>query len=245
MTRSERVVVLEHEVPSVVAVGAPVRDDVTRLEPLLGLVADAVAGAAAVDAHDGLRCLHGSDRSCILPAMRVVAGTARGRALVAPRGDTTRPTSDRVREAIFNALYSLGDVVHGARVLDLFAGSGALGIEALSRGATSVTFVERGRPALAAIRQNLRTLGLEPQAEVVAAEALDWLRRAPGEYDLVLCDPPYDYDEWPALLGLLVNTVPAGFVVLESDRAIDFGEEWDAIRVRRYGATVVSIVQRR
>jgi 16S rRNA (guanine966-N2)-methyltransferase len=177
--------------------------------------------------------------------MRVVAGTARGRALAAPEGAATRPTSDRVREAIFNALYSLGDVVHEARVLDLFAGSGALGIEALSRGAASATFVERGRPALAAIRRNLRTLGLESKAAIEAADVLDWLRHAPGEYDLVLCDPPYDFDEWPALLGLLVSVVPDGVAVLESDRAIEPGEAWDVIRARRYGGTVVSIVQRR
>lgn len=177
--------------------------------------------------------------------MRVVAGTARGRALSTPQGAATRPTSDRVREAIFNALYSLGDVVHEARVLDLFAGSGALGIEALSRGAASATFVERGRPALGAIRRNVTTLGFDALAVIEAADVLDWLRRASGEYDLVLCDPPYDFDQWPALLELIAGVVPTGIAVLESDREIDVGEQWDVIRTRRYGGTVVSIVQRR
>lgn len=177
--------------------------------------------------------------------MRVVAGTARGRTLIAPEGTTTRPTSDRVRESIFNALFSL-DAIDDARVLDLYAGSGALGIEALSRGAASATFVDRGRHALNAIRHNLRAAGFETSSTVVRADVLDWLRDASGEYDLILCDPPYDFAEWPALLESLERMLSdTGVVVLESDHEIDPGDAWVVIRSRRYGGTVVSIVHRR
>jgi 16S rRNA (guanine966-N2)-methyltransferase len=181
--------------------------------------------------------------------MRVVAGSARGRTLTSPEGTHTRPTSDRVREAVFNALYSLDDAVDGARVLDLFAGSGALGIEALSRGAASATFVERGRPAVATIEHNLRHTGLEDRGVVVRADALDWLARADGPYDLVLCDPPYEFASWPDVLEALARLVPAatgsgGLVVIESDRELDPGDGWQVVRTRRYGGTVVSIIRR-
>jgi len=121
--------------------------------------------------------------------MRVIAGSLGGRRLVAPSGHGTRPTSDRVREALFNVL---GDV-SGAVVLDLYAGTGALGIEALSRGAVRATFVENGRPALAALRQNLKTLGLEGASRVIAqpvSRAIAALA-SQGPFDLVFADPPY------------------------------------------------------
>jgi 16S rRNA (guanine966-N2)-methyltransferase len=175
--------------------------------------------------------------------------------LVAPTGAATRPTSDRVRESVFNALYSLGDVVTDARVLDVFAGSGALGIEALSRGAASATFVDRDRAAIAAVERNLGHTGVAEQAHIVRADVLDWLERVTAQYDLVLCDPPYDFDRWPALLAQLARVVPAeprspeapaaGVAVLESDREIDVGDAWQVVRARRYGGTVVSIVRRR
>jgi 16S rRNA (guanine966-N2)-methyltransferase len=171
----------------------------------------------------------------------VIAGTARGRHLVAPDGDATRPTSDRVREATFNALHSLG-ALEGARVLDLFAGSGALGIEALSRGAAEVTFVERDRRALAAIEENLAGTGLAEGAVVVpgtADRALDDARRAGVRYDLALVDPPYAFDGWAPLL----DAVPADLVVVESDREVPLPAGWRAIRQRRYGATLVAILR--
>jgi 16S rRNA (guanine966-N2)-methyltransferase len=120
--------------------------------------------------------------------VRVVAGKHRGRRLKAPPGQATRPTSDKVREALFSIL----GPIDGTTVLDLFAGSGALGIEALSRGAGTVTFVESDRRAAETIRDNLETLGEE--ADVVVRDALAWLRaaRAGTAYDLVLIDPPYD-----------------------------------------------------
>jgi 16S rRNA (guanine966-N2)-methyltransferase len=177
--------------------------------------------------------------------MRVVAGSARGRPLTAPEGARTRPTSDRVREAVFNALFSLDDAVDGARVLDLFAGSGALGIEALSRGASSATFVEQARPAVAAIEHNIGHTGVEDRATIVRSDVLDWLARSPGQYDVVLCDPPYDFADWPALLVALEPVLPTGLAVLESDREVELEAQWQEIRTRRYGGTVVSIVRRR
>jgi 16S rRNA (guanine966-N2)-methyltransferase len=140
--------------------------------------------------------------------MRVVAGVARGLRLVAPEGEGTRPTSDRVREATFNALGSMG-ALDGATVLDLFAGSGALGIEALSRGAASATFVETDRAALRAVRTNLETTRLGDLAEVVAQPAERFLAAAVAEgrgWDLAVLDPPYGFDRWDELLA----TLPAG-----------------------------------
>jgi 16S rRNA (guanine966-N2)-methyltransferase len=119
--------------------------------------------------------------------MRVIAGRLGGRRLVAPRGLATRPTSDRVREALFSAL---GDVT-GAHVLDLFAGTGALGIEALSRGAERATFVESARPALAALRANLSALDLEAASRVIHAPCERAIASLDGAYDLVFADPPY------------------------------------------------------
>jgi 16S rRNA (guanine966-N2)-methyltransferase len=150
-----------------------------------------------------------------------------------------------VREAVFNALFSLGDAVADARVLDLYAGSGALGIEALSRGAASATFVERARPAIAVIEGNIRHTDLEPRSTVVRADALDWLGGARGPFDLVLCDPPYEFTEWPALLAALARVVETGYAVLESDRDLVVDGDWEEIRSRRYGGTVVTIVRRR
>lgn len=168
--------------------------------------------------------------------MRVVSGELGGRKLVTPDGEHTRPTSERVREAIFNSLFSL-DAIDGARVLDAFAGSGALGIEALSRGAAHATFVEMAAPALAVIRRNVETLGIAGVSTVVPGPALSQLG-AGREFDLVLLDPPYGFDEWPELLGAVpVDAV----VVIESDREVDIPDSWVVHRVKHYGSTVVTL----
>lgn len=158
---------------------------------------------------------------------------------MAPEGRETRPTSDRVREAVFNSLHSMG-AVDGATVLDLFAGSGALGIEALSRGAARCTFVEQSRPALLVLRTNLAATGLIDHAEVVAADALTWLERTRPTVDLCLADPPYAFAEW----GELLAGLDAEVVVLESDRAIELPTAFGAPRSRRYGGTVVTLGRR-
>ena len=168
--------------------------------------------------------------------MRVVAGSARGRRLVAPDGRDTRPTGDRVRQAIFNALTSL-DAVVGADVVDLYAGSGALGIEALSRGAAHATFVERAPAALAAIRTNLVATGLAARATVVQADAIVWLP-GPRRAELALVDPPYAFADWPRLLERL----SADLVVAESDREVDAPAGWVPLRAKRYGSTVVTFL---
>ncbi len=175
--------------------------------------------------------------------MRVVAGLAGGRRLRAPAGRKVRPTSERVREALFNSLGSL-EVLDGATVLDLFAGTGALGIEALSRGAASATFVDADHAAIRAIEENLATMGLGGDATVVHGDALRFVEsagsagRAP--FDLALVDPPYAFDDWPRLLAAL----PARLAVLEAGDHIDVHPPWVALRSRRHGDTVVTLVRR-
>lgn len=175
--------------------------------------------------------------------MRVIAGSLRSRRLrVPPKG--VRPTSDRVREAMFSALGDLSE----ARVLDLFAGSGALGIEALSRGASSCVFVERSRASLAVLESNRATLGLGEVSEVLALDALralPLLARRGLCVDLVLLDPPYDADlVAPALAALrdvgLVSQ--GGVVVVERSKRNPIGavEGWQQDRERQYGQTIVN-----
>jgi 16S rRNA (guanine966-N2)-methyltransferase len=172
--------------------------------------------------------------------MRVVAGSARGIRLVAPSGHTTRPTSDRVREATFNALGSMG-VVEEAAVLDLFAGSGAMGIEALSRGAARATFVDSDRQAVEAIRANLEATNLTGVATIKRGDAIRFAAERSAGFDLAVVDPPYAFDDWSGFLAVL--DVPV--VVIESDREIDPGEGWGVVRSRRYGSTVVTISRSR
>jgi 16S rRNA (guanine966-N2)-methyltransferase len=177
--------------------------------------------------------------------MRVIGGVARGRLIAAPAGRGVRPTSDRVREALFS---SLSRALPGARVLDLFAGSGALGIEALSRGATSAVFVERDRRAAAAVEDNLRRTGLGP-ATVVRGDARRFCAEYRGApFDIVFCDPPYRTAA-PVLWSILDDLRASGGVsqdcrvVIERDRhrpPLAGVPEWLALEgVRSYGDTVL------
>ncbi|MCB2223293.1 MAG: 16S rRNA (guanine(966)-N(2))-methyltransferase RsmD [Actinobacteria bacterium] len=147
--------------------------------------------------------------------MRVIAGAAKGRKLRAP-GEGTRPMMDRVREALFS---SLGPVVEGADVLDLFAGSGSIGIEALSRGAARVVFVERARGAVRVLRANLGDVGLG--GEVVPADAAAYLASTPDTFDLVFVDPPYalPLPSVEEILGLVAARLRPGGVVVVHRRA--------------------------
>ena len=147
--------------------------------------------------------------------MRVVSGEARGRPIVAPEGNRTRPTSDRVRESIFNMLFSL-NATDDSSVLDLYAGCGALGIEALSRGAAKCVFVEQDRRAIDCIRGNLETLGYSDRATVVQADVLDWVGQNTTSFDLVLADPPYADDTWKTIL----DTVDSRWLVAEAGEAV-------------------------
>jgi 16S rRNA (guanine966-N2)-methyltransferase len=171
--------------------------------------------------------------------MRVIAGELGGRTLRTATGKQTRPTAARVREALFSML----GPIEGAAVLDLFAGSGALGIEALSRGAASATFVERDPRALQALRANVTQLGLADRAEIRTGDALAALRHA-AKYDLVFIDPPYAAAE--QLGGELSRELPAALasgalVVSESDRRSPLELELPLLRERRYGDTIIRI----
>jgi 16S rRNA (guanine966-N2)-methyltransferase len=170
--------------------------------------------------------------------VRVVAGRYGGRRLSAPRGTRTRPTADRVREALFSML---GDV-DGARVLDLYAGSGALGIEALSRGAGSAVFVERDPRAVAAIERNLAAVGVE--ATVARQDALRFLGRAEGHFDLVFCDPPYDSASrlaGPLAERLSELTSEGARIVTESDKRNPLELPFPLLTERTYGDTRIAI----
>jgi 16S rRNA (guanine966-N2)-methyltransferase len=174
--------------------------------------------------------------------MRVVAGALRGRNIKAPDGDATRPTTDRTREAVFNALASM-DVIDGAVVLDLYAGRGAMGLEALSRGARRCTFIERDRRALDAVRANVSQLGLTDRSSVLASDVLVGVVAQRG-VDLALVDPPYEFDAWPALLtAISVALAPDAVVVAESGRDLGTPEGWTVLRSKRYGRTWVSFLQ--
>lgn len=169
----------------------------------------------------------------------MVAGTARGRRIAAPPGTDTRPTTDRVREAVFNALGSLG-AVDGAVVVDLFAGSGALGIEALSRGAASAHFVESDRRAADVVEANLHDLGLADRGVVLRRPVAASLEQLPEVVDLVLADPPYAFEGWAELLASLAPRLSRdALVVAESDRSLALPEGWEKVRERTYGGTVV------
>ncbi len=169
--------------------------------------------------------------------MRIISGTYRSRLLAAPKGLTTRPTSDQLRETLFNVL---GARVAGAAFLDLFAGSGAVGFEAASRGAARVTFVERARPALAVLRANLAQLGVKQRARIHAGSVGAFLRRAveavpkADRYQIAFLDPPYDAaEEYARTLELLGGAAS----VLLSDGALVVAEHRRKQRLEeRYGA---------
>lgn len=179
--------------------------------------------------------------------MRVIAGTARGHRLTAPPGRGVRPTADRVREALFS---SLAAAVPGARVLDLFAGSGALGIEALSRGAAHATLVERDRSAAAVVDANLARTGLSDQATLRRGDAGEFVRSPTGgPFDIVLLDPPYDLPlpavyELVTVLSVAGGLAPHATVVVERDRRdpdldADPPAPLAADRDRTYGDTLL------
>jgi 16S rRNA (guanine(966)-N(2))-methyltransferase RsmD len=152
--------------------------------------------------------------------MRVIAGTLKGRGLKAPTWEGLRPTSDRLRETLFNVL---APRISGARVLDVYAGTGAVGIEALSRGAAQVTFIESDRRAQALVAENLARCGIADGCAIIrasAARAFETLRRSPSfvPFDIILLDPPYDRSAAEALAGVERLLAAGGLVVLEHAR---------------------------
>jgi 16S rRNA (guanine(966)-N(2))-methyltransferase RsmD len=170
--------------------------------------------------------------------MRVIAGTFRSRSLQAPPGLATRPTSDRLRETLFNVL---SPRIEGARFLDLYAGSGAVGIEAISRGAVHVTFVERAPAALKVLRDNLARLGVR-QVEIAQSSVAAFVRKAPVPaqgFDLVFLDPPYDaVDEYSATLSAMggaasARLAPGSMVIAEHRRKEQLADAYEALRRTR------------
>lgn len=172
-----------------------------------------------------------------LPEVRVIAGDLRGRRIEAPITEATRPTTDKVREAVFNALGSMG-VIDGARILDLFAGTGAMGIEALSRGADECVFVEKDRDALRILRSNIDHLGLSGRSTVIAGDAVSAASHQ-RDIDILIADPPYGFTDWASLL----DGVSVGLVVLESDKPIGDIAGWETVREKKYGRTFVSFLE--
>ena len=187
--------------------------------------------------------------------MRVVAGDLRGRRIDGPDGDATRPTTDKVREAVFNALGSI-DAVDGAVVVDLFAGSGALGIEALSRGAARCTFVESDRRALGVLKGNIDALGIGDVSRVVPLDIVRDMVSAGAlrlcevlvDATLVLADPPYGFQHWNEIFSVVESAGPAAMLVIETEtRAVVHNEVpqgWKAVRRRDYGRTTVGFFVR-
>ena len=169
--------------------------------------------------------------------MRIIAGSHRGHRIAAPPGRDTRPTSDRVRENAFNLIGPVDD----ADVLDLFAGSGALGLEALSRGAGSATFVESDREACRTINANLDKLRLE--ATVLCQDAVRAVAADRSTYDLILCDPPYDYERRDALAPHLARLLaPDGLLVYQTDARTEPVIEGLQVRTsRKYGSARLTL----
>lgn len=191
--------------------------------------------------------------------MRIVAGTHRGRAVEAPEGSGTRPTTDRVREALFSTLFSIRGDFEGAVVLDAFAGSGALGFEALSRGAACAVFYEKSRSAANVVKKNAKSLGFGPdQALVVEGDVMARMRKPPAgnAYDLVFLDPPYDFDSSQVLGAVLSwpdGTLASGAIIVY-EHALKDGASLEAaceglglevVKAKRYGKTSVAILQTR
>lgn len=187
--------------------------------------------------------------------MRIIAGTYRSRILMGLKGLALRPTSDRLRETLFNVL---APDVAGSRFIDLFAGTGAVGIEALSRGATEVAFVENHAPAVALIRRNLESLGIRKGAIVLATDAIHGLEKLASRkktgtspYDYVFLDPPYDaakdYARVLESLGSGNLLAPGGVVIAEHRRKFKLPEEMGALqcyRVLKQGDAALSFYRR-
>ena len=189
------------------------------------------------------------DASAATVGLRIVGGRFRGRKLLYHGDPSVRPMKDRLREAVFNLV---GPCVRGTRAVDLFAGTGALALEALSRGAAQATLIERHLPTIALIRRNIEILGVESLCELVADDVFEWVQQGTPRDDLpwvVFCSPPYDFyvertDAVLHLLGRLIESaLPQSVFVVESDARFDFGRlpEADTWRVRRYRPATVGI----
>lgn len=171
--------------------------------------------------------------------MRIIAGRWRGHRIASPPGRHTRPTTDRMREAWMSVIQG---ELPGARVLDLFAGSGALGLEALSRGAAHVTFIERSGAALRVLRDNVRRLGAEAECDIVRADAMSYIARLePLAFDLALADPPYEKGLADALARVFTGRGFAHELWVEH-RAKEPLDAFEGARTRRYGDSALTVI---
>ncbi|MGI6331970.1 MAG: 16S rRNA (guanine(966)-N(2))-methyltransferase RsmD [Zhaonellaceae bacterium] len=172
--------------------------------------------------------------------MRIISGKAKGHQIYAPKGFNTRPTSDRVRESLFNIIQP---IIYDTNVLDLFAGTGALGIEALSRGAKHADFVEYWLPAVKIIRKNLNLTKLENQATVFYEDSIGFLKKSNSQYDLVFVDPPYNTDlALQALNSLQERLKLDGTIIVETGHIIEMPGTVGELSVQRkktYGDTAI------
>ena len=174
--------------------------------------------------------------------IRIIAGQYRGRRIAVPERQDLRPTPDRVRETLFNWL---GQTLEGRSCLDLFAGSGALGFEAASRGASRVVMVEKDRDILTALRKTRELFGA-PQIDLVLADAFDYLGQAGEAFDVVFLDPPFRQNALPALLGRLPQRLAAGGrVYVEAPAPVDCGESWRELKRSRAGQVSYQLLERR
>lgn len=189
----------------------------------------------------GTRPRKGTDKH----TMRVITGKARGAKLLSPEGRDTRPTTDRVKEAMFSIIQF---ELEGARVLDLFSGSGQLGIEALSRGAASCVFIDQSRTSVELIKTNLAKTGLAQQARVAAMDASAFLKSTQDVFDIILLDPPYAMEGLEEILALCAKRIsPVGVLICESaknTRLPDAVGELTAKREYRYGTTSLNVYRR-
>jgi len=172
--------------------------------------------------------------------VRVVSGSARGRRIIAPKGTKIRPTSDRVKEAIFNTIAAL---VNQSDFLDLFAGTGSMGIEALSRGARSCTFIDNSPQAIKCVKNNLSNIGFEDRSIVMLGDSTKMVTKLTQTYDIIFLDPPYGYNlvmEIMKNLKLLLKE--EGIIVVETESKIELPSQCDTFRLlkkSRYGDTQV------
>ena len=174
--------------------------------------------------------------------MRVITGIARGRKLVAPEGLDVRPTADKVKEGIFSAVQF---ELEGARVLDLFAGSGQMGIEALSRGAERAVFIDSSLRSIRCVNENLRNTGFERQSEVINRDSYDYIKLTSQTFDIIILDPPYRYNHIANILPFAAKKLrDGGIIICEYETEADEPEAPEGMRLRktyRYGKINVSI----
>ncbi len=171
--------------------------------------------------------------------LRVISGTARGKKLLSLEGEHTRPTTDRVKESLFNLI---SPYVYDALVLDLFSGSGALGVEALSRGAKEVTFVDNFADALSVTKKNVQASRFE-NAHFSLCDALDFLNKTDKKFDIIFVDPPYKAGLYEQVLTLSKDVLTDdGILVLESDEPIKT-QDYEVLKERKYGKTFITILK--